>query len=65
LLEREVLDAEEVRMVMQGIPLKERGASEPSVEEKTLDKSGAESEERKPLRPPLPALNNPKAAPQG
>ena len=63
LLEREVLDAEEVKMVMQGIPLKDKSAEVP--QDDKAAKPETESGERKPaLRPPLPALNTPKSVPQ-
>jgi len=65
LLEREVLDAEEVKMVMQGIPLRDKSAPEaPASPEEKAEKADSESGERKPLRPAFPALNNPKSVPQ-
>jgi cell division protease FtsH len=61
LLEREVLDAEEVKMVIEGVPLKDR-SSLPR-EESTGKETKPEGEERKPsLTPPI--LPNPKSVPQ-
>jgi cell division protease FtsH len=60
LLEREVLDAEEVKMVIDGVPLKERT---PTPEEAKASGEEPEGEEKKaPLTPPM--LPNPKSVPQ-
>ena len=60
LLEREVLDAEDVKMVIQGIPLKERiSPREPTPE----TKPESEGEDRKATLTP-PILPNPKSVPQ-
>ncbi len=60
LLEREVLDAEEVRMVIQGIPLKER---KPAYPEMTPEKKAESKGEKKAsLTPPI--LPEPKSIPQ-
>ena len=60
LLEREVLDAEEVKMVMEGIPLKERvPASSETTPEKKAESKG---EKKAPLTPAI--LPEPKSIPQ-
>ncbi len=60
LLEREVLDAEEVKMVLEGIPLKER---KPAPRETTPEKQPETKGEKKaPLTPPI--LPEPKIIPQ-
>ena len=60
LLEREVLDAEEVKMVMEGIPLKERvPASSETTPEKKAESKG---EKKAPLTPTI--LPEPKSIPQ-
>ncbi|MEE9179914.1 MAG: ATP-dependent zinc metalloprotease FtsH [Vicinamibacteria bacterium] len=60
LLEREVLDAEEVKMVLEGIPLKER---KPAPRETTPEKKPETKGEKKaPLTPPI--LPEPKIIPQ-
>ncbi len=59
LLEREVLDAEEVKMTIDGVPLKERTPSRESTTEKKPETKG---EERPSLTPPI--LPNPKSVPQ-
>jgi len=60
LLEREVLDAEEVKMVMEGIPLKERvAASSETTPEKKAESKG---EKKAPLTPAI--LPEPKSIPQ-
>ena len=60
LLEREVLDAEEVKMVMEGIPLKERApASSETTPEKKAESKG---EKKAPLTPTI--LPEPKSIPQ-
>jgi cell division protease FtsH len=61
LLEREVLDAEEVKMVIDGVPLKERT---PAPSQTTPEqKPEAKGEEKKaPLTPPI--LQQPKSIPQ-
>jgi cell division protease FtsH len=59
LLEREVLDADEVKMVIDGVPLKERTSSR---ESETEDKPETKGEERPSLTPPI--LPNPKSVPQ-
>ena len=60
LLEREVLDAEEVKMVLEGIPLKER---KPAPTETTPEKQPETKGEKKtPLTPPI--LPEPKIIPQ-
>jgi cell division protease FtsH len=60
LLEREVLDAEEVKMVIEGTPLKER-APAPSVAP-PKKKAETKGEKKAPLRPPI--LPEPKSIPQ-
>ncbi len=60
LLEREVLDASEVRMIIDGLPLKER-----EIKDVVADDNGsteAESERQAPLTPPI--LQNPGSVPQ-
>jgi cell division protease FtsH len=60
LLEREVLDAEEVKMVIDGVPLKDRT---PTPEEANASGEEPKGEEKKtPLTPPM--LPNPKSVPQ-
>ena len=60
LLEREVLDAEEVKMVMEGIPLKERvPASSETTPEKKAESKG---DKKAPLTPAI--LPEPKSIPQ-
>jgi cell division protease FtsH len=59
LLEREVLDAEEVKMTIDGVPLKERT---PPRESTTETKPEIKGEERPSLTPPI--LPNPKSVPQ-
>ena len=60
LLEREVLDAEEVKMVIDGVPLKDRLSSP---QEASTEKEAQSEGERKPsLTPPI--LPNPKSVPQ-
>jgi cell division protease FtsH len=59
LLEREVLDAEEVRMVIEGIPLKER---EPAYPETTPEKKAESKGEKKVSLTPI--LPEPKSIPQ-
>ena len=64
LLEREVLDAEDVRRIIEGLPLKE---PEPKSDDVVPDRKGEpeaeEAEERKaPLSPPI--LQNPGSVPQ-
>jgi len=68
LLEREVLDAEEVRMVIEGVPLKER---EPAYPERTPEKKAeskgekkAESKGEKKASLTTPILPEPKTIPQ-
>jgi len=64
LLEREVLDAEEVKLVMQGLPLKERPSPADVPVEERVPKTEEGGERKAPIRPPLSALNNPKSVPQ-
>ncbi len=62
LIEREVLDAEDVKMLIEGLPLKER---ETAVDEAVRDKPEATEKEKKrkaPLTPPI--LQNPGSVPQ-
>ena len=64
LLEREVLDAEEVKMIIDGVPLKKR---EPVADDVVQKDPGAketekEQERKAPLTPPI--LQNPKSVPQ-
>jgi len=60
LLEREVLDAEEVKMIIDGVPLKDRTLTR---KEAQASGEGPKSEEEKaPLTPPM--LPNPKSVPQ-
>ena len=62
LLEREVLDAEDVKMLIEGLPLKER---ETAVDEVVRDEAEATEKEKKrkaPLTPPI--LQNPGSVPQ-
>jgi cell division protease FtsH len=61
LLEREVLDAEEVRMVIEGIPLKER---EPAPSETTPEKKVESKDEKKKASLTPPILPEPKSIPQ-
>ena len=60
LLEREVLDAEEVKMVLEGIPLKER--KPPPTETTPEKKPETKGEKETPLTPPI--LPEPKIIPQ-
>ncbi len=60
LLEREVLDAEEVKMVLEGIPLKER--KPPPTETTPEKKPETKGEKKAPLTPPI--LPEPKIIPQ-
>jgi cell division protease FtsH len=60
LLEREVLDAEEVKMVIDGVPLKERTPTPD--EAKTSGEEPKGEEKKAPLTPPM--LPNPKSVPQ-
>ncbi len=60
LLEREVLDAEEVKMVLEGIPLKER--KPPPTEATPEKKPETKGEKKAPLTPPI--LPEPKIIPQ-
>jgi cell division protease FtsH len=57
LLEREVLDAEEVRMLIAGEPLKPREPAEEVLPEKTESKEPKEKERKASLTPPI--LQNP------
>ena len=62
LIEREVLDAEDVKMLIEGLPLKER---ETVVDEAVRDEAEATEKEKKrkaPLTPPI--LQNPGSVPQ-
>jgi cell division protease FtsH len=61
LLEREVLDAEEVRMVIDGIPLKERA---PASSETTPEKKAESKDEKKKPSLTPPILPEPKSIPQ-
>jgi cell division protease FtsH len=57
LLEREVLDAEEVRMLIEGIPLKARESVDEVAPEKADAKESKEKERKTALTPPI--LQNP------
>jgi cell division protease FtsH len=60
LLEREVLDAEDVKMIIEGLPLKEREARPDVVRDETETQES--EKERPPLTPPI--LQNPGSVPQ-
>jgi cell division protease FtsH len=57
LLEREVLDAEEVRMLIEGLPLKARESVDETAPEKADAKEAKEKERKTALTPPI--LQNP------
>ncbi len=57
LLEREVLDAEEVRMLIEGLPLKARESVDEAAPEKADAKESKEKERKAALTPPI--LQNP------
>jgi cell division protease FtsH len=57
LLEREVLDAEEVRMLIEGLPLKARETADEVAPEKADAKESKEKERKAALTPPI--LQNP------
>ncbi len=57
LLEREVLDAEEVRMLIEGLPLKPRESVDEATPEKADAKETKEKERKAALTPPI--LQNP------
>ncbi|MGH9334491.1 MAG: ATP-dependent zinc metalloprotease FtsH, partial [Vicinamibacteria bacterium] len=59
LLEREVLDAEEVRMLMEGLPLKPRESVEEIVAEKPESKEAKEKEKERKAALTPPILQNP------
>ena len=63
LLEREVLDSEEVKMIIDGIPLKERETKSDDVAQTDEPEAKEADKERKaPLTPPI--LQNPGSVPQ-
>ena len=67
LLEREVLDAEDVKMIIDGLPLKEREPKSDDVVSDRPDRKGEpEAEEAKERKAPLtpPILQNPGSVPQ-
>jgi cell division protease FtsH len=57
LLEREVLDSEEVRMLIEGLPLKARESADEAAPEKADAKESKEKERKAALTPPI--LQNP------
>jgi cell division protease FtsH len=59
LLEREVLDAEEVRMLIEGIPLKPRETAEDLAPEKAEAKESKEKEKERKTALTPPILQNP------
>jgi cell division protease FtsH len=59
LLEREVLDAEEVRMLIEGLPLKAREVAEEVVPEKAESKEPKEKEKERKAALAPPILQNP------
>ncbi len=62
LLEREVLDAEDVKMIIDGLPLKERESKSDEMVRDETDAKETEKERTSPLTPPI--LQNPGSVPQ-